>query len=141
MRRKHPEVTKEGVLDTEGLDEDVQELFRYKDDGTVEVRRWINNVQWNALRALPRVCRDGEFEKEDMSSWTRKVIERNWQQVLADVEASNAHTKSIMWTSTCSQRHAVSENEGRGAVTFKNVLSALQVVPSRGLPVMGWCQL
>ena len=24
-------------------------FFRYKDDGTVEVHRWINDVQWNCF--------------------------------------------------------------------------------------------
>ena len=38
-----------GVLDTECLDEDVQELFRYKGDGTVEVHRWVNDVQWYCI--------------------------------------------------------------------------------------------
>ena len=39
-----------GVLNTEGLDEEVQELFRYKDDGMVKVVRWINDVQSNGFR-------------------------------------------------------------------------------------------
>ena len=38
-----------GDLDTEGLDVDVQRV-RYKDDGAVEVTRWINGVQRNFFR-------------------------------------------------------------------------------------------
>ena len=45
-----------GVLDTGGLDEEVQEPFRYKDDGTVEVHRWINDVHLNAFRGMAIVC-------------------------------------------------------------------------------------
>ena len=46
-----------GVLDTDGLDADVQGLFRCKDGGTVEVHRWINDVQWNAFRGIASVQR------------------------------------------------------------------------------------
>ena len=60
MRRTHMEVTKDrarelkerkdalvlsgGELDTEGLDEDVQEPFRYEDDGTVETSMMFNGI-------------------------------------------------------------------------------------------------
>ena len=89
-----------GELDTEDLDEDVQELFfRYKDDGTIEVHRWISDIQWNFCRCPAKVCKHGELEKEDMPVWTRKAIGRIWQQVLEDVEASNVYTKSIIWKS------------------------------------------
>ena len=63
-----------GVLDTEGLDEDVQTRFRCKDDRMVEVHRWINDVQWNVFRVTAIVCRDDEFGNEDMPIWTRKGI-------------------------------------------------------------------
>ena len=46
-----------------------------------------------------------------MPAWTRKAIEIIWQQVLEDVEANSANTKSIMWKNTDFLRHVVSENE------------------------------
>ena len=118
-----------GVLDTGGLDGDVQELFRYNDDGTVEVHRWINDVRWNACPGLATVCRDGELEKEDMPSWTRKAIARIWQRVLEDVEASNTFTKSIVWKSGNFLRHVVSEKEGREAITFTYVCAHCKLFP------------
>ena len=112
MRRKYSEITKDfekraeekkkalvhsgGELDTEGLREDVKERFRHKGDGTVEVRKWISDVQWSYFHGPAKVCKEGELEKEYMPAWTRKVIARIWQGVLENVEAYNAHTKSIM---------------------------------------------
>ena len=62
MRRKYVEITKDlkrelkrrvedlvlngGKLDTEGLREEVQDLPRHRDDGTVDVRKWFNDVLW-----------------------------------------------------------------------------------------------
>ena len=76
-------------MDTECLDDDVQGLFRYKDDGAVEVHKWVSDVQWNFFRGPTNVCKDGEREKEDMPALTKKAIGRLWQKVLEDVEASN----------------------------------------------------
>ena len=56
-KRKDALVLLGGVLDTDGLDADVQGLFRCKDGGTVEVHRWINDVQWNAFRGIASVQR------------------------------------------------------------------------------------
>ena len=39
-----------GALDTEGLEEHVQNLFRYRDVGTVVVHQWITEVQCDALK-------------------------------------------------------------------------------------------
>ena len=52
------------MSDTEGLDEDLEELFLYKDDGTVEVHRCLDDVQWNAFRSNAKVCRDRELAKK-----------------------------------------------------------------------------
>ena len=49
--------------------------------------------------------------KEDLPAWTRKAIEINWQQVLEDVEASNAYMKNTMKKNTDFLRHVVSEKE------------------------------
>ena len=64
-KRKHALVVSGAVLDTEGLDEAAQELFRYRDDGTVEVRRWIPDVQRNPFRGAVKVCRNGELGREE----------------------------------------------------------------------------
>ena len=58
-KRQEALVLTGGVLDTEGLDDDLQELFRYKDDGTGEVHRWINDVQSNFFRGPAKECKDG----------------------------------------------------------------------------------
>ena len=109
-------------MDTEGLDEDVQELFRYKDDGTVEVHGWISDVLWNFFSGQAQVCKDGELENEDMSVWTRKPIGKKiWQDVLEGVEASNANTKNIMQKSTYFLKHVVSEKEGTGAIAVARI--------------------
>ena len=65
-----------GELDTEGSDEDVHEHFRYKDDGTVWVHRWINAFQWNSFRGPAKVCNYGELENEDMRGWAWTAIGR-----------------------------------------------------------------
>ena len=47
----------------------------------------------------------------------RKRFGKIWQEVLDDVEARNAFTKSMMWRSTDFLRKVVGEKEGRGAIT------------------------
>ena len=63
MRRKYIEATKElindlkkrkealvvsgGTLDTEGLRDDVQNVLRYTEGDTVEVRNWITEVPYD----------------------------------------------------------------------------------------------
>ena len=84
------------VFDTEGFDDDVQELFRYGDDGTEEVHRWVNDVQWNAFRGPAKVGRV-------------KIC-----QLGRDVETRNAFTTSTERRSTDLLRHIASEIEGRG---------------------------
>ena len=83
-KRKVALVLSGGELDTEGLSEDVKELFRYKDDGPVEVRKWISDVQWKCFHGVANVCKDGELENEDMPAWTRRVIARIWQDEVED---------------------------------------------------------
>ena len=56
-----------------------------------------------------------------MPRWTKKAKGEIWQQLLADVEASNALTKSIVWRSSDFLRHVVREKEGRGAIIFTYV--------------------
>ena len=73
-KRKDAPVLSGRELDTVGLDEDVQELFRCKDDGTVELYKWISDVQWILFHGEVNVCKDGEPEKEEMPAWTRKAI-------------------------------------------------------------------
>ena len=78
-----------------GLEQDVQELFRCKDDGTVAVHRWITDVRCHAFKGMAKVCRGGGLDDEDTPQWTREVIGGIWDHVLGDVEA-----RKIMWKST-----------------------------------------
>ena len=43
-RREEALVFSGGALDTEGLEENVQKLFRYRDDGSVVVHSWTGRV-------------------------------------------------------------------------------------------------
>ena len=88
-KREDAPVPSRKSLDTDGLDEDVHELSVTKMMG-----RWR--------------CTDESM----MSSKCAETV--NWgnrtgQQVLADVKASNAHTKNIMWKHSDFLRHAASE--------------------------------
>ena len=56
-----------GVLDTEGLEDDVQVFPRQKDDGTVVFHTWITHVRFDAF--MSKVCRDVELKDEDMPHW------------------------------------------------------------------------
>ena len=96
----------------------MQELLRYGDDGTVEVRKWVSDIQWNSFHGWAKVCREGELENEDMPEWTRKAVARICQDVLADVETRNTHVNSTMWKSTDFLKHVAKEKEGRGAIAF-----------------------
>ena len=58
--------------------------------------QWLNDVQWTFFHGPAKVCKDGELEKEDMSAWTRKVVETIRQELLEDVETSNVYTKNFV---------------------------------------------
>ena len=58
---------KEGML---GLEDDASELFKFKDDGTVEVCNWVSDVPLKAFRGLATACKEGRsiiasLDKED----------------------------------------------------------------------------
>ena len=97
--KKEPLVISGGVLDTEGLEE---ELFRHKDGGTVVVHKWITDVRYNAFQGMTKVCRACGLEDEDVPQWRSQVTGNISDQLLEDVEARNAFTKNIMWKSTTS---------------------------------------
>ena len=68
-------------------------------------------VFWHASQ-MPWLCAATvNRRRKVMPAWTRKAIEKIWQQVLEDVEATNANTKSIMWKNTDFLRHVVNEKE------------------------------
>ena len=53
--------------------EDVQHLFRYEDDGIVEVRRWIMEVPCDAFgglakafRGVSKACQEGKLKEDDL---------------------------------------------------------------------------
>ena len=58
-----------GALDTEGLEENVQELYRYKDHGTAVVLQ-ITDVRYSAFKGMAKVCRDVGLEDEDIPQRT-----------------------------------------------------------------------
>ena len=91
-----------GALGTEGLEEDCQNLFRHREDGTVDVRKWITQVPNDA-------CKAGESVEGNM---------------LEDDEARTVLIKSIMWTSTTFRKHVVGETEGSGAIPVVGVHSS-----------------
>ena len=49
-RRKEELVVSGGVLDT--VEEDVNELFRNMDDGTVAMHKWITDVRDHACKSM-----------------------------------------------------------------------------------------
>ena len=53
--RKEALVVSGGALDTEGLEEDVQTLFRYEEDGTVGVHKWITEVPYDAFTGVVKL--------------------------------------------------------------------------------------
>ena len=85
-----------GEMDTEGLSEELQELLRYRHDGTCEVLKWVSDVQWHSFRGLAKVCKNGGLGNENMPEWTRKSIASIWKQVLAEAETRNTDVQSIM---------------------------------------------
>ena len=56
------------------LDEDVQELFLYKDDGTIQVYRLINDVQCNAFRGIAKKCTETVNRGKKICQLGRKFL-------------------------------------------------------------------
>ena len=113
-RRRRALVASGGALDTEGLEEGVQNLFRYKEEGTVEVHKWITELPYDALQDMTKVCKENQLEEEELLQWTKKVIRKIWIKALDDEEERNVYIKSVMWRITVFLRHLVGETEGRG---------------------------
>ena len=63
-------------MGSEDASEDVQELLRYRDDGTVEVQKWISDIQWNIFWCLAKVRKEAELENKDVLAWTKKAVEK-----------------------------------------------------------------
>ena len=130
MRRKYMEITRDferepkkrketlvlsgAEVDTEGLSEDGMELFRYKDDGTVEVHRWISDAQWNCFHGLAKRC-------AKTVNWRRKRFQLGRERPLEDFgRKCGEMTKQATRTrrASCGKaqiflRHLVSEIQGR----------------------------
>ena len=66
-RRKEALVVPGGALDTERF-EDVQKLLRYKEDGTVQVHKWITEVPYDAFKGLAKACKEDRLEEKDLRS-------------------------------------------------------------------------
>ena len=78
MKKRKEELVLNGSdLGTEELSEDVQELLRYRDPGTDEVRK-VSDIQGDTIQGMAKVCKEGETENEDMPTWTKKAIGKTW---------------------------------------------------------------
>ena len=93
-----------GVWETGGLEDDVQDLFRHKDDGTVVVHTWITHVRLNA--SMAKVCRDVELEDEDMPHWRIESLVKSgtgclkmWRRETSSpkISCGRPRTSSSMW--------------------------------------------
>ena len=92
-----------------GLDDDASELFSFKDDGTVEVCKWVSAVPLKSLRGLANACEEGRFAEETVLAGTQKNLTRMRVQVSEDDEARNDFMKNIMWKSTDILRPVIGE--------------------------------
>ena len=58
--------------------DDVQTSLRFKEDGTVEVHRWIAEVPYDAFGGLAKACKEGRLE-EDLPTWTNNRNRTVWE--------------------------------------------------------------
>ena len=63
-----------GALDGEGLEEDVQNLFRHRDDGTVVVHKWIMDVQYGAMREMFIIIKKKKKKKQKSDEPSRSLV-------------------------------------------------------------------
>ena len=118
----------------QGLREDVQNLLRYKEDGAVEVHRWITEVPYDAFEGLANARKDDRLEEEDAPQWTDTAFGNHWSQVLDDEGARNVRTESIAWRSTNILRRVFDETGGREAIEFTRVCEHCQLLPVEAFP-------
>ena len=88
-RRKEVLVVSGGALDTEGAEEDVQKLFRYSEDATVQVYKWITEAPYAAFEGVATACKEDSPEDGDLPQWTTK----DNQQVLEPSVERHRSTK------------------------------------------------
>ena len=95
------------------------------------IRCGIQIDQWRSMEFLRllNVREDSELENEDLMNWTRQASGRICQEVLDDVEGSNANTKSILTKS-----HGFIGRERSRHV--RRYLGVLQAVVSGRFPKM-----
>ena len=67
-RRKKELVLNGEELDTDDQSEEMQELLRHRDDGTVEVRKRVIGVQGNSFHGMAKVRKEGD--------WKMKICQR-----------------------------------------------------------------
>ena len=84
LKKKDTLVVPGGNLDTEGLEEDVQTLFRQCEDGAVEVHEWVTGVSNDAFAGTARnICRNGR----------RTFVAKCGTKVLEDGSAKCLHPR------------------------------------------------
>ena len=86
-------------MNLEGLEEDAEALLHHRDDGTVEMRKWITEVPAPCLPGSAQAYK-GRLENEGRSK------QKQWSQILEDHVARNDF-----------MRHVVGEVDERGAIT------------------------
>ena len=57
LKRRKEAVFGSGTSDLEGLQADVEALWHCREDGTVEVHKWITELPYHALRGLAQACK------------------------------------------------------------------------------------
>ena len=93
-RRKEASVVSGGIMDWKAWRKMSRILLRCEEDGTVEVRRWITEVTYDALTGMAKAHQE-------------KALGRVWSQVLEDDEERNVLMNSNMWSSKGIFRHVV----------------------------------
>ena len=94
-KRKEALVRSGGELDTEGLDEDVQELFRYNDDRTVEVQM----ARLRSMAFLPWTGKSVQRRRTKKWRYARQDEEIDWKGVGSKQRVYEEHFVEKAWIS------------------------------------------
>ena len=116
------------ALDTEGLEQHGEELFRCKDDGTVQVRKWITDVQYVAFQGLAKAC---------MGRRTCAALDRegHWQNA-GPGTGGNVCTTNTLWKRPVFLKHVLGETGG-GAITFTYISEHCKLFPVEDFRLVG----
>ena len=51
-----------GSMNVHGLEEEAKALLRNREDGTVEVNKWVTEVSYSAFGAFVSACKEGRVD-------------------------------------------------------------------------------